>query len=619
MLAVAMAMIAAIAIAPGPEFAAMIVAVGSILLCICLLKRFKTASLLLAGVLLGTVSYRLNVPPQVPRALFDCEGVYRGRVERASYGAGTARCVVRLSGFEKTTRCALTVYNADYQLIPGDEIAFRALLQPAGVQRLPFYGTGGSSFKAAGIVVRATVNFDNVEMLRESCSLEGKLAEAGLWISQIIHSTGLSRANADILAGMLLGESTTDGDTLSQFRKSGMAHLLCVSGFHVALFAWLVSLLLFPLGRSSGLRIVKFSLMILAVWTYAAMTGLWPSAVRAALMLSIFLVSKMLSWRVRPLNILSLAVVIMLCYNANQLWSISFQLSVSAVAALCVFGKSASMFGTPGSVAWYAGSFVVAAAAASLGTAPVMLAHFHSISLLSVPVNFFSALLAPVFICCGILLTVLTACGCTWPAMTKLCGLLGDGLTGLAGQGAGGFKDGFYFSTTGIVLIIIAICSMAAVLYSRRASWRWAAFITAIICFASAGHFTSRLEWGTYANGNEIVEIHPTRISIRPFGPVAGVRSRYRNLADACGISADSMLLDVSEIENSPYGSDIVIVPAHDRTPASEYTRASREVILLQKQPPGRRAEFEQAFGNHPELLHDCLYNYFKISGTPDQ
>ena len=78
------------------------------------------------------------------------------------------------------------------------------------------------------------------------------------------------------------------------FRTLGLAHLLALSGFHVALFAGLASLLLYPLRLWRRYARWRHVAMMAAVWFYVLVSGMPASAVRAALMLSIVLGGKMM-------------------------------------------------------------------------------------------------------------------------------------------------------------------------------------------------------------------------------------------------------------------------------------------------------------------------------------
>src|SRR6185436_4445472 len=105
------------------------------------------------------------------------------------------------------------------------------------------------------------------------------------------------------------------------FARSGLAHVLSVSGLHVAALAFVVlkalRLLLVRLIRSRTLdaRRLAAPLSIPLVWAYVAFTGAQAPAVRSALMASVFL-GAMAIWRQSDaLNNLSLAAIAVIGFD----------------------------------------------------------------------------------------------------------------------------------------------------------------------------------------------------------------------------------------------------------------------------------------------------------------
>ena len=124
---------------------------------------------------------------------------------------------------------------------------------------------------------------------------------------------------------MALGARESSPEELEElFRISGTLHLFAVSGMNVAIIAglFLGFALLFRIPRHYAVIIV-----IPFVLFYALLTGLSPSAVRAAVMLSTFLAAYAAREKPRLLNSLGLAALIVLLYDSQQLFLPGFQLS----------------------------------------------------------------------------------------------------------------------------------------------------------------------------------------------------------------------------------------------------------------------------------------------------
>ena len=88
------------------------------------------------------------------------------------------------------------------------------------------------------------------------------------------------------MQGVILGEKASGSRAFDDFRKTGTMHIFAVSGLHVGLVAFIV----LSIGRFLRLppRLL-FWLVILAMFSYAFVTGLRPPALRASLMGALFL------------------------------------------------------------------------------------------------------------------------------------------------------------------------------------------------------------------------------------------------------------------------------------------------------------------------------------------
>ena len=120
-------------------------------------------------------------------------------------------------------------------------------------------------------------------------------------------------------------------ETRSRFSATGVAHILSVSGFHVGIVCAFLSLLFSALPKRSFFHWLKYILTIVLVWAYAFIAGLSNPAVRAALMISIYLIGQMLQLRPERYNTLAAAAFCMLAYDPFSLFDIGFQLSFTAV------------------------------------------------------------------------------------------------------------------------------------------------------------------------------------------------------------------------------------------------------------------------------------------------
>ena len=136
----------------------------------------------------------------------------------------------------------------------------------------------------------------------------------------------LADAESGILAAMCFGERAFLSDGLvAAFRGSGLSHLLVVSGLHLSMIVLAVQRLL----RRIGMR-VGCVMTILAAWLFAWLTGFSPSVIRAAAMITVWLVGCLFFCRSDGLNALGLAALLLLGTHPYTLWNVGFQLSFAA-------------------------------------------------------------------------------------------------------------------------------------------------------------------------------------------------------------------------------------------------------------------------------------------------
>jgi competence protein ComEC len=135
-----------------------------------------------------------------------------------------------------------------------------------------------------------------------------------------------------LISGMVLGaRDETPDEVEERFQQTGTLHLFAVSGLNVAIVAHLLWIL------ARGARITRrwaIALIIPALFFYAAVTGLNPSSVRAAVMAAVVLGGFFVDRRVLAGNTVAAAAALVLCYDTNQLYSTGFQLSFAVVIAI---------------------------------------------------------------------------------------------------------------------------------------------------------------------------------------------------------------------------------------------------------------------------------------------
>ena len=152
----------------------------------------------------------------------------------------------------------------------------------------------------------------------------------------------LPRAPAEILKSLSIGMGRGLPPELRQsFQQAGISHVLSISGLHVAVLCFLLFAAARLLLRRSIWLLRRVSadacaagLTLPLVWAYAALAGMGAPVWRSALMISVFLMGRVLARRADALNSLALAVTAILLISPTALFDLGFRLSVASVLAL---------------------------------------------------------------------------------------------------------------------------------------------------------------------------------------------------------------------------------------------------------------------------------------------
>ena len=214
--------------------------------------------------------------------------------------------------------------------------------------------------------------------------------------------SALPEPHASLAAGVLLGtRAGAPPELRAALAATGTTHVVAVSGFNVAVLAALVELVVVRLfGRAWALPP-----MFAIVWTYTLLVGAPPSAVRAAAMISLVFAARAVGRLPDPSTVLALAGAGMLAWDPRLALDLSFQLSVLATAGLILFAVPIAdrLSVLPRAVR----EPVAVALAAQVATLPIILATFHTLSVIAPLANVLVGPALPGIMLAGGLLAVL--------------------------------------------------------------------------------------------------------------------------------------------------------------------------------------------------------------------
>ncbi len=141
-----------------------------------------------------------------------------------------------------------------------------------------------------------------------------------------------SAPTAGVMIASLMGDQHfLDRQTSEVFRDGGTFHVLVISGLHITfiggLTIWIVSYFV-------RRRVFQFILAVGFLWAYTFAVGLEAPVVRASIMFTVLLFSRVIYRESSQLNALGFCVLLLLAWRPADLFSASFQLTVVSVAAI---------------------------------------------------------------------------------------------------------------------------------------------------------------------------------------------------------------------------------------------------------------------------------------------
>ncbi|MBN8702095.1 MAG: ComEC family competence protein [Bacteroidetes bacterium] len=206
-----------------------------------------------------------------------------------------------------------------------------------------------------------------------------------------------------VLSALLLGyENDLSPDLVKAYSSSGALHVLSVSGLHVAIifivFEFFLSLL--PYFK----RAVRFRtiVLLLLLWGYAFITGLSPSVLRSATMLSFVIIGKSLDRKISVYNSLAASAFLLLIINPFLIMDVGFQLSYLAVLGIVMLHKNIYAWWIPDN--WLVDkiwSLSVVSISAQLATFPLGLLYFHQFPNYFLVSNLFVIPISTIILYCG--------------------------------------------------------------------------------------------------------------------------------------------------------------------------------------------------------------------------
>ena len=155
-----------------------------------------------------------------------------------------------------------------------------------------------------------------------------------------IRASALSPYAQHLLIAMALGEKRHDAlgrEVSASFVRGGVAHLLAVSGFHLAVIIGVLTLLLRYIPYVRRRDRLRCALLLAAAWAFTLLTGASIPTLRAAGMLTMYLGFRLLRRPICLLEVFTLPALLQLLYAPTSLFSASFLMTYLAIISIRLF------------------------------------------------------------------------------------------------------------------------------------------------------------------------------------------------------------------------------------------------------------------------------------------
>ncbi|GGB70420.1 competence protein ComEC [Flavobacterium suaedae] len=181
--------------------------------------------------------------------------------------------------------------------------------------------------------VKLKGNYVKLEQIKNFDFYKGELRRS---LIRSFGKHGFSAETMNIIKALLLGQRQDINEELrTNYIDAGVIHILAISGLHIGILFYFLSIILKPLNRlkKKG-KLLQLLITIVFLWSFAIITGLAASTVRAVVMLSFVSIGLYFNRNTNIFNTIAVSMLVLLLAKPNFLFDVGFQLSYAAVFAI---------------------------------------------------------------------------------------------------------------------------------------------------------------------------------------------------------------------------------------------------------------------------------------------
>lgn len=361
--------------------------------------------------------------------------------------------VVTVSGNVRGIACKLIAYINNFNGELGDEISFIGKISK--LENSPFFNSR-SYYLPDGIYLTASV-VDDLKVTPSEPTLASTIRLFSRSVGDKIRSN-VGGTAGEVLSAMICGDSSHISDsTRLILNRAGIGHIAAVSGLHLTVVAFS---LMFVLKALRCPRILSAVICESGVLIFVVFSGMRVSCIRAAIMMSVYILSTLVKRKSDPLNTLSVAALLIMLANLYAAVDVSFCLSLAGTFGVSVAAPYVIDLLKLKSSALKALTLCICASACTM---PFVILNFNELSLVAPLMNIVLVPICSLALVLGMVYCVLGALApLSW--LILFSGKLIEGVIAVCKWVAGldftyiatGRTDAYYIVTIIIVLALAA-------------------------------------------------------------------------------------------------------------------------------------------------------------------
>ncbi len=427
----------------------------------------------------GWLIAMLNTPTPLPKGASDGEmRTWSGKVTDSRIGIDTQNLYVEIDSVRNEGErmihlppfnISVSTYSGNKAPQIGEIIHFPATIEPIQTgSDYPGQIDLSTFYLQRKIVGSAFVNCDSIRIIGRDNNIYTWFADRRENIISLLAHSGLNDDSFGVLSALIVGyDDELNPNIKENFRATGIAHALALSGFHVGVIIIFITIILSPLRLYPKFRWLRLLLSIVLLWVYVLLTGAPLSVVRASTMCSVYLMSLIIGRSSNSYNSLCVSVLLILAVSPFSLFSAGLQLSVCAVLGILAFNRILNPVSEKKRLLYWIVSLFSITISAVLGTMILSICYFHRLPLLFIIPNIIIALSLYLMMFGGIVIIITAALGWSWTFVANLENFIVGSLDSFTEYMANlpfAEVSGIHMSNTAIIATILLIVTGAIAL-----------------------------------------------------------------------------------------------------------------------------------------------------------